>query len=245
MSEGKSIIFKVPTHVAIIMDGSRRWAAEKNLKEIEGYQKGVGRIKELVRRAAEVGVRSITFWAFSTENWTRDKNFLKDIFWLFRHVLNNRRDFFDDLTRSGGRIHVLGDLSKFPKDIVEKINDYLKLPGPAKKLIDVNIALNYGGRDELVRAIKKIIETGHTAEEVTGDLVSQYLDTSPQPDVDLMIRTGGNLRTSGFLLWQLNYAEFYFTNTYFPDFGSSEFDQALEEYSHRHRRFGGDNQNPS
>ena len=230
---------KTPAHVAIIMDGNRRWARQNGLKEIEGHKKGVDRIKELVEYAAKTGVKSITFWAFSTENWTRDQSFLKDIFWLFRHVLNNRKDFFDDLTGSGGRIHVLGDIARFPKDIVEKINDYLKQPGSAKELIDVNFALNYGGRDELTRAVKKIIESGHPAEEVTGDLISQYLDTSGQPDVDLMIRTGGETRTSGFLLWQLNYSEFYFTKTFFPDFGKEEFEKALEDYSKRNRRFGG------
>lgn len=240
MLKEKTKILRIPKHVAVIMDGNRRWAKERALEAIEGHKLGVERIKELVQSAAEKGVKSITFWAFSTENWTRDKNFLKDIFRLFRHVLNERRDFFNDLVESGGQIHILGDVSKFPRDIVDKINDYLREPGPKEKLIDVNIALNYGGRDELVRVIKKIVDEGHTADEITVDLINQYLDTAGQPDVDLMIRTGGEIRTSGFLLWQLTYAELYFTKTFFPDFGKEELEKALEDYSVRNRRFGGD-----
>ena len=230
---------KIPTHVAIIMDGNRRWARSHGFKDIEGHKKGVERIKELVKYTARLGVKSITFWAFSTENWTRDRSFLKDIFWLFRHVLNEREDFFDDLVKSGGQIHILGDINKFPKDIVKKINNYLSLPGPKKKTINVNFALNYGGRDELIRAFKKILEDGHSSHDVNVDLVNQYLDTAGQSDVDLLIRTGGELRTSGFLLWQTNYAEFYFSKTFFPDFGKEEFEKALEDYSLRDRRFGG------
>lgn len=232
--------FKIPRHVAIIMDGNRRWARNNNLPEIEGHKKGVERIKELVEFAAKIGVKSITFWAFSTENWTRSGNFLQDILGLFRHVLNERRDFFDDMVKNGGQVHILGDVSKFPQDIVAKINEYLKMPGPVKKIIDVNIALNYGGRDELVRTFKKIVREGKKAEEITPELISSRLDTAGQPDVDLMIRTGGEMRTSGYLLWQLNYAEFYFTKTFFPDFGVEEFKKALEDYSCRDRRFGGD-----
>lgn len=231
-----------PKHVAIIMDGNRRWARNRGLAEIEGHRKGVERIKELVQYAAKTGIKSITFWAFSTETWTRNPNYLDGLFSLFRHVLNDRKDFFDELINSGGKIHILGDVSKFPADIVNKIGEYLKLPGPTEKIIDVNIALNYGGRDELLRAFRKIIENGYGAKDITVELINQFLDTAGQPDVDLMIRTSGELRTSGYLLWQLNYAEFYFTKTYFPDFGLEEFKKALEDYATRDRRFGGDTQ---
>lgn len=229
---------KIPAHVAVIMDGNRRFAEQNNLPEIEGHKKGVERIKELVAYAGQIGIRSITFWAFSTENWTRGRQFLDEIFSLFRQTLRNR-NFFDELTRNGGQIHILGDISKFPQDIVEKINRYLKEPPPSDKKIDVNIALNYGGRDELLRAFKKIVAQGFKSEEITTDLINRFLDTAGQPDVDLMIRTGGELRTSGYLLWQLNYAEFYFTKTFFPNFGVEEFKKALEEFSRRNRRFGG------
>lgn len=229
----------IPNHVAIIMDGNRRWARQNGLREIEGHKKGVDRIKELAKYAAEIGIKSITFWAFSTENWNRDQSFLKDIFWLFRHVLNEKTEFFDYLVKNGGQLRILGDISKFPTDIVEKINNYLSLPGPKKKIIDINFALNYGGRDELIRAIKKILNGGYSPNDINVDLVSQYLDTAGQSDVDLLIRTGGELRTSGFLLWQTNYAEFYFTKTFFPDFGKEEFIKALEDYNLRDRRFGG------
>lgn len=230
---------KIPSHVAIIVDGNRRWSAQKGRPTLEGHRQGVVRIKELIKVAAEKGVRSITFWAFSTENWTRNQKFISDIFSLFRQVLD-QRDFFEEMIKSGGQIHILGDISRFPQDIADKINQYLKEPGPQKKIIDVNIALNYGGRDELLRAVRKIVAGGYKPEEVTVELINQFLDTAGQPDVDLMIRTGGELRTSGYLLWQLNYAEFYFTKTYFPDFDKKEFEKALEEYAQRNRRFGGD-----
>lgn len=230
----------VPAHVAIIMDGNRRWAREKGLKDIEGHQRAVEKIKELVEQAARNGVKHITFWAFSTENWSRNKEFLSEIFWLFRSVLDRKSGLFDNLQRNGGQLHILGDVSKFPEDIHRQITNYLKEPGPGNKVIDVNFALNYGGRDELVRAVRKMVEKGYRPAQITPELIGQFLDTAGQPDVDLLIRTGGEIRTSGFLLWQLNYAEFYFTPTYFPDFGKAEFEKALEDYSRRNRRFGGD-----
>jgi len=231
---------KIPQHVAIIMDGNRRWAKEKGLKEIDGHRQGVEKIKELIQAAGEKGVKSITFWAFSTENWKRNQNFLKGIFFLFRNILEKKSEFFDELTSSGGQIHIFGDISKFPPDITRKINNYLSFPPPKRKIIDVNFALNYGGRDELVRAVKKIVEKGYRPSQINENLISRFLDTAGQPDVDLLIRTGGEIRTSGFLPWQLEYAEFYFTKVYFPDFGREELEKALNEYSHRHRRFGGD-----
>lgn len=231
-----------PVHVAIIMDGNRRWAKAHHLKEINGHLRAVARIKEIVKVAAKKGIGYLTFWAFSTENWKRNKTFLKDIFWLFRHVLNQKRGFFKELVGFGGQIHILGDLNKFPADIVKKINDYLKIPLP-RKTIDINFALNYGGRDDLVRAFKKIVAKGYPPSQITTNLISNHLDTAGQPDVDLLIRTGGEIRTSGFLAWQLNYAEFYFTKTYFPDFGEKEFLAALKDYAGRQRRFGGDHQN--
>ena len=145
----------VPYHVAVVMDGNRRWARQRNLPDINGHKAGVEKIKELVKAASKTGVKHLTFWAFSTENWSRSKDFLKDIFWLFRHVLNDRKDFFEELTKNGGRIHILGDISKFPKDIREKINEYLTETPATEKTIDINFALNYGGRDELLRASER------------------------------------------------------------------------------------------
>lgn len=246
MQKENNPTLRIPTHVAIIMDGNRRWVNSKSLKETEGHKVSVERIKEIIAYCAKIGVRHVTFWAFSTENWKRNEEFLRNIFQLFRFILDKRKDFFDDLAGNGGEIHILGDLSRFPGDIVSKIEGYLELQkkGLMKKTIDVNFALNYGGRDELIRAFKKIMEKGYKSTEITPELVGQHLDTVGQPDVDLMIRTGGEIRTSGFLLWQLNYAEYYFSKTYFPDFGVGEFKLALEEFSRRNRRFGGDNKPP-
>lgn len=232
----------LPRHVALIMDGNRRWARARGSKEIEGHFRSIERVKEIVEESIRRGVKNLTFWAFSTENWRRHHAFINDIFSVFRFVLEKRTSFFEELTQNGGHLHILGDVTKFPQDIVQKIGAYLKEPAPVKKTIDVNFALNYGGRDELLRAFHKIVEAGYKPNEISTAVINNHLDTAGQPDVDLMIRTGGELRTSGFLMWQLNYAEFYFTKTFFPDFGKREFQKALDDYAQRERRFGGDAQ---
>ncbi len=238
MAEAKVKLSKVPRHVAIVVDGNRRWAREKGLPDIAGHKKAVDNLEPLIGRAAEHGVEAITFWAWSTENWKRNREFVDDIMSLFREVLR-RKKTWQRLLEKGGEMRILGELSRFPADIVNQINQHLKQK-PKKRQIWVNIALNYGGRDEIIRAFKEIVARGHRPEEITAELISQHLDTAGQPDVDLMIRTGGEKRTSGYLIWQSAYAEFYFTDTYMPDFTPEQFDQALLEFSQRNRRFGGD-----
>jgi undecaprenyl diphosphate synthase len=230
---------KIPKHIAIVMDGNRRWARARSLREIEGHRKAAENIKPLVERCARLGVKHLTFWAFSTENWKRNKAFINDIMILFREYLG-KKDLFEELKQKGGEVRVLGDLGRFPKDIRESVSFYLAQAKPQEKKININLALNYGGRDEILRAVRKVIDQSVKKEELTEELFSQFLDTAGQPDPDLVIRTGGEIRLSGYLLWQAAYSEFYFTDTLMPDFGPSELDKAIVEYSRRERRFGGD-----
>lgn len=230
---------KIPRHIAIILDGNRRWARERGLADVEGHREGVERIEPVVRRCVELGVKHVTMWAFSTENWKRSDDFVSQIMAIFRETLR-REELFEELTEQGGQINIVGDLARFPGDIQEMINHYLKQSRPDPKRIDVNFALNYGGRDEILRAVRGLVAGGGVAEEVDEDLFSSYLDTAGQADVDLLIRTSGERRTSGFLPWQSVYAELYFPEVFWPDFTPEELDRAILVYAGRERRFGGD-----
>jgi undecaprenyl diphosphate synthase len=229
---------RIPKHVGLILDGNRRWARERGLAVVEGHRRGVERIEPVVRRCVELGVKHVTFWAFSTENWRRPHEFVSQVMDVFREVLK-RPDLFKSLTKQGGQIHVIGDLSRFPKDIQKMTGAYLAKSKPEPKRIDVNFALNYGGRDEILRAVRKIIADDVSPDEIDEDLFSSYLDTGGQADVDLVIRTSGERRTSGFLPWQSVYAELYFPAVYWPDFSVEEFDKAILDFARRRRRYGG------
>jgi len=222
-------------HVALIMDGNRRWAKEKKLPTLFGHQKGYKQIEKIVESAQLHHIQYVTFWAFSTENWKRSEEEVSYLMGLFRKAL--RGNLFRKLIAKGGKIVVLGDLEAFPKDIREEI---AKIVEESKDNIgiQVNIALNYGGREELVHAVQQIVSKNICKTDVTGDLISQYLYTKDQPDPDLIIRTGGAQRLSGYLPWQSIYSELYFTETYWPDFGEKEFDKAIAVYENRERRFG-------
>lgn len=218
----------IPEHVAIIMDGNRRWARKHKLSLLLGHQTALDRtIEPIVDAAISVGVSYLTLWAFSTENWQRDKQEVEGLLNLFREKLTEK---IDRLNKKGVRFRTIGDISKFPLDIQKRlISGEMKTKG--NKKITVIFALNYGGRDEIVRAIKKM-------SNVTVEQFSQHLDTAGIPDPDLIIRTGGEKRLSGFLLWQGAYAELYFTDILFPDFTPQEFKKAIADYQHRERRFG-------
>lgn len=235
----------LPKHIAFIMDGNRRWAKEHGLGEFEGHRQGENRIKPLIDRAIELGVSYLTFWAFSTENWNRSAREVKFLIQLFRQALEDR---VDRIHKSQVKLNIIGDISRFPPDIQKKIRNWMDKTRNNKK-ITVNMALSYGGRDEIVRAINKLtnqqINKSTNYEElqkqfnnITIQQFSNYLDTSGQSDPDLLIRTGGEMRLSGFLLWQLEYTELYFTQTLWPDFTTAQFNKALVEYNRRHRRFG-------
>lgn len=237
------------------MDGNRRWAKDKNLPEFEGHRIGEECIEPIVNAAIEMGIQYLTFWAFSTENWYRSKKEVAFLLNLYRFQLNKKVDKFH---KKNVRINVLGNLSMFPKDIQDKTKNWMEKTKTNTK-ITVNFALSYGGRDEIIRAINKwskqttirnqsrrsgihdAVDT-HSSQTASGQLTikqfNNYLDTVGQPDPDLLIRTGGEKRLSGFLLWQMEYTELYFTDIYWPDFNPSEFKKAILDFQARQRRFG-------
>jgi undecaprenyl diphosphate synthase len=221
----------IPNHVAFIMDGNRRWAREKKMPLVEGHRLGESRIEPLVDEAIRQGISYLTFWAFSTENWKRSPSEVNYLLNLFRVNLDKSIDSFHN---KNVRIKVIGDIKKFPLDLQSKTKRWVELTKNNTK-ITVSIALSYGGRDEIIRAVNKAVKTNI---KVTPKNLSENLDTAGTPDPDLMIRTGGEKRLSGFLLWQMEYAEFYFTDVYWPEFTPEEFVKALKDYSERIRRFG-------
>lgn len=214
----------IPTHIAIIMDGNRRWAREHGLSVNEGHRRVVFHVVEnLVDHAIKRDIKYMTFWAWSTENWKRSKNEVEMIMRIFRTALHRQ---WKKLHKKGVRIKVIGDISKFSPDIRKAIEERIEETKKNNK-ITVIFALNYGGRDELRRAVQKF-----------GANFEKYLDTADVPDPDMIIRPGGEQRLSGFLLWQSEYAELYFTKWYMPEFTPEKLDEAIEEYVHRQRRFG-------
>lgn len=223
----------LPDHIAIIMDGNRRWAREHNLPVLEGHRRVVGGVLErLIGHAADLGIGYLTLWAWSTENWKRTEEEVSGIMNLLRWGF---KKFGDRMHKKGIRIRVIGDTKKFSPDIQETLSGLIEKTKNNSR-ITVIFALNYGGRDEIVRAIRAIPETERGA--MTEEEFSGLLDSSGIPDPELVIRTGGEQRLSGFLLWQTQYSELYFAPWYMPDFTPEHLDEAIGEYSTRIRRFG-------
>ena len=222
---------KKPDHVAIIMDGNRRWANKNNVPIKRGHEAGYYALKEIVKVAPSLEIKILTVYAFSTENWLRPKNQVLDIMSLMTTYIEQ---VIEELNANDVCFKVVGDLAAFPKNIAKKLRTGIDLTAGNKKMI-LNVALNYGGRDEIVRSVNKILAKGEKVDILSLD---SNLDTGGQKDPDLIIRTGGELRLSNFLLWQLSYAELYFTDTLWPDFGPKELDKAILEYNKRKRRFG-------
>lgn len=227
---GEEIMVK---HVAIIMDGNRRWARKRGLPIVFGHRKGYKRIEEIVKHAKSLGIKHITFWAFSTENWNREQKEIDDLMNIFRRLF--RDSTIKNIIKENSRIIIFGNLKKFPIDIQKGVKGVMK---DTKKNngITVNIALNYGGRDEIIRAVNTLLK--EKQKSINEETFSSYLYSRGQPDPDMIIRTGGEQRLSGYLPWQSVYSELYFTKMYWPDFDKEEFDKALEDFSKRHRRFG-------
>lgn len=224
-------------HVAIIMDGNRRWAKQKSLKATEGHRFAAEKaIEPLIQECVDQKIPYVTFWAFSTENWKRDKEELSAIFNVFRFALKNLAIKF---IKEGIKLNILGEIQRFPEDIAKQCLDFVNKTRKNSK-ITVTFALNYGGRAEILTAVKKLVEEGLAPNEITEENFTLHLHTAGTPDPDLIIRTGGEQRLSGFMPWQSIYSELIFTPTLFPDFTAEQFRLALEEYRHRERRFGGD-----
>jgi len=227
----------VPHHIAIIMDGNRRWAKEKGLPALEGHRKVADDILEpLIEYASTQGVKYLTFWAWSTENWKRSHDEVEGIMNIFRNLFTKR---LDRLHKKGVRVRTIGDLSKFSDDIQKTLMSTVEKT-KNNTVITVIFALNYGGRDEIIRATQKLLGNGQC--QMSNDqLKKQFecnLDTLGIPDPELIVRTGGEQRLSGFLLWQSEYSELYFPSWYMPEFTREKFDEVLQEYQRRKRRFG-------
>jgi len=225
---------RVPQHVGIIMDGNGRWAQTQGLPRAAGHRAGTDNLRRVLRAAAEFGVDILTVYAFSTENWGRPESEVKALMSIFERVIDRE---LAELHEEGVQLRHIGRLERIPPKLQQKVLSAIKLTENNQRLI-LNVAFDYGGRDELVRAIQRMIADGVPAEQVDGSLVSSYLYTEGLPDPDLIIRTSGEMRISNFLIWQGAYAELYVTPTLWPDFDKDELYKALKHYNQRERRFG-------
>ncbi|MHB1318230.1 MAG: polyprenyl diphosphate synthase [Anaerolineae bacterium] len=229
---------RVPAHVGIIMDGNGRWAQARGLPRTAGHRAGVENLRNVLEAAGEFGIKTVTLYAFSTENWSRPASEVRAILLLARNVIDRE---VDELHRRGVRIRVLGRRAGLDEALVRGFEAAEERTRDNRSMT-VNVALNYGGRADIVDAVKAIIRTGVSLDELTEASISAHLSTAGQPDPDLIIRTAGEMRLSNFLIWQAAYAEFYSTPVYWPDFDRLELLLALLAYQSRRRRFGGLNQ---
>lgn len=233
---------EVPKHIGIIMDGNGRWAKKRMLPRVFGHRQGAKALDTLLNNAKGMGVEHITVYAFSTENWSRAEEEVSGIMGILREYINK---YFKEYADSDFRVDSIGDISALSPDLQKDINN-LKEASKNKKGIHLTIAMNYGGRDEITRAVKKIAQDVKDnklkPEDITQDLISNYLDSAGTPDPELIIRTSGELRTSNFLMWQSAYSEYYITDKLWPDFTIDDFKNAIKSYQSRDRRFGGRNE---
>ena len=238
LSLKNSLIRSIPRHIAIIMDGNRRWASQKGLPVQMGHWRGVESIDKVVEGAKDIGVKILTLFAFFTENWNRSEKELSSLMELFSFFLKRRKKL---LVKQGIKFSTIGDLGPFSENLKNLIHEVKQATSQGKTL-ELVVALNYGSRNEILRGFKKLIDDIESKkiskQEVTENLFSEYLDTCHWQDPDLLIRTSGEKRLSNFLLWQLSYSEFYVTETLWPDFGKAELFRAIQEYQNRERRFG-------
>jgi len=226
---------KIPTHVGLIMDGNGRWATQRGLPRLAGHKAGVENVKPTVLAAKKFGIKYLTFYAFSTENWKRPQDEVSGIMNLLSIFIDRE---VNNLHKEGVRILHIGRRERLDQSLRKKIEDAIELT-KNNTAITVQMGLDYGGRDEITQAVHKIVSLGVPPEAVTEELISQNLYTAGIPDPDLVIRTSGEMRTSNFLIWQSAYAEWIFPELYWPDFTEEVFWQMLKEYSRRDRRFGG------
>jgi undecaprenyl diphosphate synthase len=237
-AENETNVLKIPQHIGIIMDGNGRWAQARNKKRVFGHKAGVESVRSTVRSARKAGVKALTLFAFSSENWLRPEDEVSVLMELFMFVLNRE---VKRLHKNNIRFQVIGDLSKFSESLRAKISAAESLTAENTAMV-LSVAANYGGRWDITQAAKKLAEQVQnnqiTLAEINETALNAQTSLAEQPDLDLLIRTGGDCRISNFLLWQAAYSEFYFTDVLWPDFDESEFDNALLAFNGRERRFG-------
>ncbi len=230
---------KVPRHVAIILDGNGRWAKKRMLPRNAGHAAGSKNVEKICSAAWDMGIEYLTMYAFSTENWSRPKEEVDALMKLLHSYL---KDCLKTSKKNNMKVRVIGDITKLEPDLQDRIHE-LEEVSASNTGLNFLVALNYGGRDEILRAVKKIADNVSdgkiTAQSITQETIADNLDTAGIPDPDLMIRTSGEQRLSNYLLWQLAYSEFYFTDVLWPDFNKKELEKAVDFYMNRDRRFGG------
>ena len=224
----------IPQHIAIVMDGNGRWAKARGLPRLAGHRAGTENIRRIIKACVEFGVKYLTIYAFSTENWGRPEPEVSGLMRIFDDVFERE---LAELNKNGARLQHIGSLEGVRASLKEKVRRGIEATKNNDRLI-LNVAFNYGGRDEIVQALKAMIAEGVQPDDVNEDLISQYLYTSGIPDPDLVIRTSGEKRISNFLIWQAAYAEWVFPETYWPDFGRDELLAAIQEFGQRERRYG-------
>jgi len=225
---------RIPKHVGIIMDGNGRWAELRGLPRVEGHRQGAARSKEIIEAASELGIKVLTLYAFSLENWQRPRSEVRMLMRLLELYLEKE---IGDLMARGVVFKTIGDVWKLPEDIQILLREVMERSASNKGL-NLVLALSYSGRDEILRAVKKVLYSGVKPEELTEEGFGSYLDTAGLPPPDIIIRTSGEMRISNFLLWQGAYSELYFTDVLWPDFTKEEFFLAIQHYQQRERRFG-------
>ena len=225
---------RIPKHVGIIMDGNGRWAELRGLPRIEGHRRGVERSKEIIEVATELGLRALTIYAFSTENWRRPSAEVTTLMKLLELYLKKE---LEKLMKNGVVFKSIGDIPRLPEHIQSILKDAEEKTSSNKGMV-LTTALSYSGRNEIMRAIRKVMVSGIKPDDLTEEVFESYLDTAGNPPPDLIIRTSGEMRISNFLLWQAAYSEFYFTDTLWPDFNKDEFLLSIQDYQRRDRRFG-------
>jgi undecaprenyl diphosphate synthase len=226
---------RVPRHVAIIMDGNGRWAAQRGLPRAAGHRAGTENIRRIIERFGDHGIQYLTLYAFSTENWNRPQPEVQALIRLLSRFLKRELENFK---KNNIRLCLLGHAETLPDWLQKQVAEAVEQTRDNTRMI-VNICFSYGGRDDIVGAVQKIMQEGRSWESVDENVISAHLFTGENPDPDLIIRTAGDMRISNFLLWQAAYSELYFTDTYWPDFGREDIDIALAEYGRRKRKFGG------
>ncbi len=230
------ILASLPRHIAIIMDGNRRWSKINHLKVSNAHNEGAKNLKNIIYECSDLGINYLTVYAFSTENWNRSEQEISSLIKLFYNFLAQD---INEILAYNIKINIFGDLEKFPEDMKEKIDD-LVVKTKSSSGLNLNVALSYGGREEITMAVRSIAEDYKKSHitEINKEIIAKYLYTKDIPDPDLLIRTSGEYRLSNFLLWQLAYSEFYFSKKLWPDFDKKELHFALKDYARRERRFG-------